>query len=208
MRLILVRHGESVGNAQRRLQGQSDHPLTELGREQSRRLGQRLAKEGVTALYSSPIHRAWQTAEVIGELLGLAPQPLPGVEEYDFGNFSGLTWEEIRAQAPELVEFVRSRRPEYPQYPGEEGREAFRQRVYDALWGLVEAHREGTLAVVTHAGPIIVFVSAVVNRPYVRPVPFRLDNGSLTVVETFEAPEGRRLVLLALNDTCHLRDGV
>ncbi|MFQ5879528.1 MAG: histidine phosphatase family protein, partial [Dehalococcoidia bacterium] len=85
MRLILVRHGESVGNAERRLQGQGDFPLTELGREQSRRLGRYLAREGVNAVYGSTIRRAWETAEAVGEALGLAPQPLPGVEEYDFG---------------------------------------------------------------------------------------------------------------------------
>ncbi len=206
MRLILARHGESTGNFDRRLQGQGDYPLTELGREQSYRLGHRLAREKVAAIYSSAISRAMETAEIVGEVIGLAPQALAGVEEYHFGELSGLTYPEIAERNPEVLAGIRSRESTYPAYPGEEGREVFRRRVSEALTALGERHPEETIAVITHAGPIVTFVSDILGRPYVRPVPFRMNNASITIVESVQRPDGssRRLVLQTLNDTCHL----
>ncbi len=101
---------------------------------------------------------------------------------------------------------VVSRSGEYPHYPGEEGRDAFRRRVCDALWGLREHHRGQTVAVVTHAGVIAVFLLEVLGRPYRRPIPFVVENGSITVVDTLGQgwPGGPPAVLASLNDVCHL----
>ncbi len=186
--------------------------MSKRGRRQAEALARRLAGMDVAAVYSSPIRRAWQTAEVIGQRLGLAVKALPGVEEYDFGELSGLTWAEICQQAPEVAAAVVSRSGQHPDYPGEEGREAFRQRVCAALWGLQEGHGGETVAVVTHAGPIAVFlldVLGLLGLPYRPPLPFTLDNGSMTVVETpprrwAGAPPA---VLVSLNDVCHLKEG-
>ena len=210
MRLILVRHGESVGNLEWRLQGQKEFALTERGRQQAGALARRLSRLSLAAVYSSPIQRALETAETIAAPSGLTVQPEPGVQEYDFGELSGLTWREINDRAPEVVAAVRSRRAEYPQYPGEEGRDSFRRRVCDALWAIAEEHKgEEQVLVVTHAGPIVVFLLDALGRDYQRPMPFRIDNGSLTTVEV---PDGQgptaslmpRAILTGLNDTCHL----
>jgi broad specificity phosphatase PhoE len=206
MRWLLIRHGESVGNREWRLQGQREYPMTERGRCQAEALAHRLARRRVAAVYSSPLQRAWETATVIAGALGLEAQALPAIQEYDFGELSGLTWREIRERAPAVAEAVVSHSVEYPHYPGEEGRENFRQRVCDALWDLRERHRGETVAVVTHAGAIAVFLLAVLGRPYQRPIPFVVENGSITVVETLEqsglgAPPA---MLVSLNDVCHL----
>jgi len=208
VRLVLVRHGESVGNAERRLQGQGDYPLTERGRDQSRRLAERLAGPELAAVYSSPIARARETAELIAAPHGLSVVLLPGVREYDFGDAAGLTYREIVERYPEVVEAYR-KGPDYPRFPGEEGREAFRQRVTEALWRLAEQHPRQNVVVVTHAGPIAVFCLEVLGMPYRRPVPFAFDNGSLSVIEIRDGPglpmdPRPRAMLLALNDTCHL----
>lgn len=211
MRLVLVRHGESVGNAERRLQGQGDYPLTERGHDQSRRLAERLAALDLAAVYSSPIPRARETAEVVAALHKLPVVPLPGVREYDFGDAAGLTYREIVERYPEVVEAYRSG-PDYPHFPGEEGREAFHERVTAALWGLAERHPGQSVVAVTHAGPIAVFCLEVLGMPYRRPIPFAFENGSLSVVEIRDGPglpqdPRPRAMLLTLNDTCHLDEG-
>ena len=120
MRWLLIRHGESVGNQEWRLQGQKEFPMSKRGRRQAERLARRLGGMDVAAVYSSPIRRAGETAEVIAQRLGLAVQALPGVEEYDFGELSGLTWGEIQQQAPQVVAALASF-SEYPHYPGDPG---------------------------------------------------------------------------------------
>ncbi len=206
MRWLLIRHAESEGNREWRLQGQREYPMTDRGRCQAQALTRRLAGRQVAAVYSSPLRRAWDTAGAMAEALGLTVQALPAVQEYDFGELSGLTWWEIHERAPAVAAAVVSRGAEYPNYPGEEGREAFRQRVCGALWDLRERHHGETIAVVTHAGVIAVFLMDVLGRPYRRPIPFVVENGSITVVETLGQrwPGAPPAVLVSLNDVCHL----
>ena len=146
--------------------------------------------------------RTRQTADVIAEATGLSPKLLPDVCEYDFGEASGLTWEEIGQRYPALLAAVRARTAEYPSYPGEEGREAFRSRVCNALWQLPREHRDDTVAVVTHAGPIVVACLEALGLPYRRPAAFAVSNCSLTSLE-FEHAGAR---LLSSNDVCHLKE--
>ena len=206
MRLLLIRHAESVGNRELRLQGRTDFPLTERGRRQAEELAAALVRQPAAAVYSSPIRRALDTAEAIASRLGLTVEAQSALQEYDFGELSGLTWPEIRERRPQLIEQLLSENTDYPHYPGEEGREPFRQRVCGALWGIAERHaEEESVAVVTHAGPIAVFLLDVLQRGYQRPMPFTLDNASVTTVETAEPQPFRpRAILVGLNDTCHL----
>jgi broad specificity phosphatase PhoE len=197
MRLILVRHGESVGNFENRLQGQEDYDLTELGRQQATLTAERLAGLGVTALYSSPLLRAMSTARTIGARLGVEPTSLPDVSEYHFGEMSGATYLEVRQRFSSTVAAAERT------YPGEEGRDVFLQRVTRALWGVIEAHENETAAVVSHGGPIALFCQTVLGLPYKRPMPFAIGNCSLTFVEVSK-PGRREPVLVQLNDLCHL----
>ena len=209
MRLLLIRHAESTGNRQRRLQGRADFPLTEHGRRQAQELAAALSRLPVTTVSSSPIRRALHTAEAIAGHLGLKVEAQVALQEYDFGELSGLTWPEIRERRPHLIEQLLSDSADFPHYPGEEGREAFRERVCGALWAIADRHTgEEAVAVVTHAGPIAVFLLDVLQRGYQRPIPFTLDNASVTTVEIAEPlPFRPRAVLVGLNDTCHLREG-
>lgn len=206
MQLILVRHGESQGNRDSRLQGQKDFPLTDLGAHQAEATAKRLSQIPVAALYSSPLRRTLATAEAIADSSGLPVQLTPELQEYDFGELSGLTWEEIKNEAPEVAAAMRSLQADYPEYPGEEGRDVFRQRVSSALWTIIERHCEDeNIVVVTHAGPIIVFLTEILGRSYQRPNPFRIQNTSLTTFQVGGLPPGfPRAVMTGLNDTCHL----
>ena len=209
MRLLLIRHAESTGNRQRRLQGRADFPLTEHGRRQAQELAAALSRLPVAAVSSSPIRRALHTAEAIAGHVGLKVEAQVALQEYDFGELSGLTWPEIRERRPHLIEQLLSDSADFPHYPGEEGREAFRERVCGALWAIADRHAgEQAVAVVTHAGPIAVFLLDVLQRGYQRPIPFTLDNASMTTVEIAEPQPFRpRAVLVGLNDTCHLTKG-
>jgi broad specificity phosphatase PhoE len=206
MRLILVRHGESVGNFENRLQGQEDYDLTDLGRQQAAATGERLRALGCTALYSSPLLRAANTALTIGAATGIEPVMLPDVAEYHFGELSGMTYAEVRSHF-EKQGLPATAATTERSYEGEEGRENFQRRVTQSIWQVMDRHPRETVAIVSHGGPIALFCQTVLGLPYRRPMPFGINNCSLNVIDS---PEGepaaaRRLTLLQLNDTCHLR---
>jgi probable phosphoglycerate mutase len=209
MKLLLIRHAESQGNLELRLQGRREFPLTELGKAQTHALASRLSPLKLTAIYSSPIGRAMETAEIISAKAGLEVIPESRLQEYDFGEaVSGQTWDEIREGSPEVVEAMRNNKSEFPRYPGEEGRAAFQDRVRSALAELTERHAgDHVVAVVTHAGPITAMLLDALARPYSRPIPFVLDNASVTTIE-FNAhgspPRLPPVVVTGINDVCHV----
>ncbi len=207
MLMILARHAQSQGTTEMRLQGQRDYPLTDAGWRQAQALAERLGRYSVAAIYSSPIARAVQTAGVIGEKAGVTVAIESRVQEYDFGEaLTGMLWREIREKHPEIVRAIRERTTDFPSYPGEEGRDAFRRRVCEAMWDIAERHQaEDTVVVVTHAASIIAFVMEVLGRAYRHPIPFALANASISSVEISDPMPGLpKAVLTGLNDTCHL----
>lgn len=133
--LLLVRHGETDWNAEGRLQGQTDRPLSAYGREQARRLADQLAGEKLDAAYSSDLVRAVETAEIVGGRLGLAVVPDPDLREKNWGSWEGLTPAERAA-----VEFVG------------ESTEEHAARMLRALRRIAERHPGGRVLVVTHGG--------------------------------------------------------
>jgi broad specificity phosphatase PhoE len=136
-RILLVRHGETDWNAVGRLQGHTDRPLNEYGRRQARELADRLAGDGIQAVYASDLSRARETAEILGARLGLDVVVDPDLREKDWGSWEGLTSDE-RAS----VEFEG------------ESTEAHRERVLRAVRRIVEAHPGERVVVVTHGGSL------------------------------------------------------
>jgi broad specificity phosphatase PhoE len=135
-RLLLVRHGETDWNADGRLQGQTDRPLSEFGRTQARRLADALAGEELEAIYSSDLSRARETAEIVGERVGLPVALDPDLREKDWGSWEGLT-----AVERDRVEFVG------------ESTEAHQERILRALRRISGDHPGGRVVlIVTHGG--------------------------------------------------------
>ena len=99
--LILARHGETDWNRENRFQGHADPPLNDLGREQSAELAARLAGEGIARVYTSPLRRASETAEIVARELGLEVEHLEGLREIDVGAWSGLTRDEVAVRFPD-----------------------------------------------------------------------------------------------------------
>lgn len=197
MRLLLIRHGESEGNARGVVQGHMDFGLSAIGREQAAATAESVAREPVDRVISSPLRRASETALVIGTRLGLPVEPERGLMEYDIGGASGLTPAEIRVRHPEVLEaFARGERP---QYPGEEGREVFLARVRGVLEQLMPLQE--TILAITHGGVISSLCSDVMGIDGRRPGVFQAANCSITELVTDRAG---RLVIRRHNDTCHL----
>ena len=135
--LLLVRHGETDWNAAGRLQGHTDRPLNDYGRRQAKELAERLAGEGADAIYASDLVRAKETAEIVGERLGLTVAVDPDLREKDWGTWEGLTGDE-RVH----VEFEG------------ESTEDHRDRVMGAVRRIVARHPEQRIVVVTHGGSL------------------------------------------------------
>jgi probable phosphoglycerate mutase len=135
--LLFVRHGETDWNAEGRLQGHTDRPLNEYGRRQARELAERLAGDGISAVYASDLIRARETAEIVAARLGLEVVLDPDLREKNWGNWEGLTADE-RAH----VEFEG------------ESTEEHRARILRAVQRIVDAHPGERVAVVTHGGSL------------------------------------------------------
>jgi probable phosphoglycerate mutase len=150
-KLVLVRHGETKWNVEKRIQGQGDSPLTEEGIEQARAIGRRLARERFDRIVSSDLGRAMQTAREIGALTGHDVAPDARLRERHFGDGEGLTYAEIDDRYPGAFSRVREVDPDY-RIPNGESRRQFHERVVSALEALAEEHRGDALVVVTHGG--------------------------------------------------------
>ena len=105
MNLIIVRHAESTGNTEDRLQGQDDFPLSERGRRQASLLKARFESEGYlpTHIYSSPLSRTLETARIASAGWEVPISEWDDLMEVDMGVFSGLTWDDIQARFPEMA---------------------------------------------------------------------------------------------------------
>ncbi len=149
--ILLARHGETDWNRESRFQGHADPPLNRTGSAQAVDLSVALMAEELAAVYSSPLRRALETAEVVAASHGLEPVPVDDLREVDVGSWSGLTRAEVEERFP--AQFARWL--DFGQ--GWEDGETYEQmgrRAVDALLRLAAAHDGGRVLAVTHGGPI------------------------------------------------------
>ena len=147
--VIVVRHGETLWNREKRMQGTTDTPLSEVGQAQARALGRRLARHDFAALYASDLSRARDTASIIAEHTGRSLVTDPRLRERCFGIFEGLTALEIEQQFPEEHARFVSRDPDY-EVPGGECARRFGDRCLGCLAEIASRHRGEEIVVVTH----------------------------------------------------------
>jgi probable phosphoglycerate mutase len=149
--LLLARHGETDWNSERRWQGHADRPLNATGREQARELAESLVGTPITAIYSSDLARARETAEIVGARLGLPVVVDGGLREVDVGDWSGVRHADIAERFP--AGFARWQGGEHG-WEGGESYEEMRERVVAALLRIASEHEGETLLVVAHGGTI------------------------------------------------------
>src|SRR5690606_38476427 len=104
MRLLLTRHGQTDWNIARRYQGQSETPLNEKGIRQAEQLAKRLSTETIHAIYASDLSRGMNTAKAIAAFHSLDVEPDARLRELSFGDWEGMTYEEMSAHSPELFD--------------------------------------------------------------------------------------------------------
>jgi 2,3-bisphosphoglycerate-dependent phosphoglycerate mutase len=202
-RVLLVRHGQSQGNAERRFGGHTATPLSQLGHRQAEATAAALAREGVTAIYSSDLLRAVQTAEPLARATGLEVRHTAALRERSVGLMEGLTFEEAAAAHPE--EYAALLRRDFEHVLA--GGESYRQLLDRAASGLdraVEQHRGGTLALFSHTGTICILtlhLMGALDAPHLKPVWLSSSNCGIT---RFSIEHGGLLRLTAANDTRHL----
>jgi probable phosphoglycerate mutase len=202
--IILIRHGETAWNAERRLQGHLDIPLNPEGERQAALLAEALAPEHIDLVASSDLARARQTAEAVAGLRGMRVHIEPGLRERCYGGFEGLLYAEIEQRFP--IEFAawQGRDIDGMLPPGANRGETFRQfftRATGAILALAAAHPGRTLALVAHGGVLECAYRLALGLPLETPRDFKIYNAS---INRFRVDQGR-LVLQSWGDVSHLR---
>ncbi|HNH36243.1 MAG TPA: histidine phosphatase family protein [Rhodocyclaceae bacterium] len=163
--ICIARHGETDWNAAGILQGWIDVPINEKGRLQAVELGESLAGRGFSCIYSSPLRRARETAEMIAGRLELpVPSFHDGLKERHFGRYQGVPKEELAVTHPEVLEEIRSRNPA-GHFEGGESMDHFADRVIHALGDIADLHEAEAVLVVTHGWVMDVITRHVKGLP-------------------------------------------
>ncbi|MBA3401112.1 MAG: histidine phosphatase family protein [Actinobacteria bacterium] len=176
--IILVRHGETDWNRDRRFQGQADVVLNETGRAQVRVLAAELAGEAFSIAYTSPLRRAAESAEILAATLGLEVRPCNALMEVHVGSWAGLTVPEVETQFPD------GHRRWLDSRAGWEDGETYDElgmRVVKGLGRIGADHPDTQVLAVTHGGPIRAILAAV------RGLPFEASRDEIRFVENCEA---------------------
>lgn len=182
MLLYLIRHGETDWNRQHRIQGTTDIPLNDMGREQARRTGALLSRRRWDGIVSSPLVRAVETASIIADELGLpAPTTDHGLVERNYGEAEGLDFDEMKRRFPGDAPV-----------PGREKRSAVAMRAMSALRRIAADHADESVLVVAHGGLI---------RSVLRRIDPEREHGMITngSVHSFRF-EGDALSLISFDD--------
>jgi broad specificity phosphatase PhoE len=199
-RVYLVRHGATQLTAEDRFSGSAGVDLSDQGRWQAGRLGERLARDGVHAIYSSPLARTMDTARIIASECGGEPVPLDGLREISHGRWEGLTRSEVESQF--AAEYASWQEDPFTFAPeGGESGVAVLARALPVLRTIVMRHREQRVLVVSHKATIRILISSLLGFD-ARGYRDRLDQAPacLNVIDFRDAAHAR---LMLFNDTSH-----
>ncbi|MFE9447914.1 bifunctional RNase H/acid phosphatase [Streptomyces sp. NPDC006739] len=201
---VLLRHGETPLTPHKRFSGSGggDPSLSDVGREQARRVAAALARRGtIEHIIASPLARTRQTAGAVADVLGLEVSIDDGLRETDFGAWEGLTFGEVRERYPDDLNTWLADPEAHPTGGGESFAETA-TRIAATRDKLVAAHAGRTVLLVTHVTPIKTFVRLALGAPPESLFRMELSAASLSAVAYYA--DGNASVRL-LNDTSHLR---
>jgi broad specificity phosphatase PhoE len=198
--IYLVRHGQTAWNKEEIFRGRTDVPLDETGLRQAELVGQYFKGMEIHAIYSSPLSRAWQTAQKVAQFHDLKVQPLQGIIDMSFGNWEGRPHQEIRqSDSNTYRQWVET--PHLVRLPGGESLDDVRVRAMAAVEELIRNHPGKTLILVTHR---------VVNKVLICGI-LSLDNSHFwqitqdtTAINLIQYRNGKYILSL-MNETCHLK---
>jgi broad specificity phosphatase PhoE len=198
MLLYCIRHGQTEYNAEGRVQGQTDVSLSDLGRAQSLAVTDALADQPITAIYSSPLRRARQSAQPLSDRLGVPVETDPRLMEIHLGDFQGQLRTELDLRYPEVFSRWRGGDPDFA-FPNGESRRSLMDRAL-AAFESIRRTNHAQVAVVTHGALLLAVIRAFLHvAPEIRLPP--LENASISVLSS----EGSEVQVVQLNGVEHLR---
>lgn len=201
--ILLVRHGQSQGNAEHRFGGHTATPLSVRGHAQARATAEALAAESLSAIYSSDLQRATQTAAPLAELTGLQVNRTEAFRERSVGVMEGLTFEDAAEKHPEQYAALLRRDFDHVLTGGESYRQLL-DRAWQKLDEVIKEHKGGSIAVFSHTGTICILalhLMGALDAPELKPVWLSSSNCGIS---RFELREDGFIRVIAFNDTRHL----
>lgn len=199
MRLILIRHGETLWNEHHKFQGISDIELSSQGMSQAKHLAESLKEEALAKIYTSPLIRARQTAEQIARYHCCPVVVVEELKELNQGRLEGLTGEDLRR---DFQDFLKNwiEHPESAQLPEGESLEDLQRRAWAAIVRMIEEHSNDTVAAVAHSFVNLTILCRVLEIPLQKFRKLRQDATAKNFIEFTE----KGIIVRGLNDTCHL----
>ncbi len=185
-RVYLARHGQVENFAAGVYNGQTDVPIDDVGRDQMHSLLEKVRDRGITAVYCSDLSRNVEGAEIITRGLNLPYEKLPGIRERNFGEWEGLTYEEIGKNYPELFEWWKKDVTAVRPPGGGESSHDLSERVLKTYLPLIEKHRGESICIVAHGGVNRIILAHAMKLD-IRHI-FRIDQGfgCLNVIDYYE----------------------
>jgi broad specificity phosphatase PhoE len=202
-RILFIRHGQSQGNAEGRFGGHTATPLSPRGRVQAEATAHALATEKISAIYSSDLPRALETAMPLARLTNLDVEESNAFRERSVGVMEGLTFEEAAREHPEQYQALIRRDFEHVLLGGESYRQML-DRAVRRLDRIIEQHRGGQVAIFSHTGTICILtlhLMGALDAQTLRPVWIATSNCGIT---RFELRRDGFIRVQAVNDTRHL----
>jgi broad specificity phosphatase PhoE len=201
--VVIIRHGQSQGNAEGRFGGHTDTPLSARGTKQAEATAKALAWEKFAAIYSSDLPRAIETASPLAKLVGIPLQTTDALRERSVGVMEGLTFEEAAEQHPEQYQALLRRDFEHVLVGGESYRQTL-DRASRQLDEAIEQHKGGRIALFAHTGTICILIlhlMGALDAPDLKPVWISTANCGIA---RFDLRDDGFVRVLTINDTRHL----
>ena len=200
-RIVLVRHGRTEWNRIERFRGRADITLDDVGIKQAEAAAKRIKKWPISAVYSSPLRRSLSTAEIIAASVDLNVLSMPGIIDIDYGEWQGLSTEEVIARDGQLYsEWIEN--PDKVKFPSGESFAEVRERVSKVVDSLIQQHEKESVVLVSHKVICQILILSLLG----------LDNShfwqitqDVCAMNLFEVRGGIPSALF-INDTCHLSD--
>lgn len=200
-RLYLLRHGESEWNILNKIQGQKDTNLTSKGILQAKQVAKSLANEKIDKIYSSDLKRAFDTAKIIGQSLGLEVNCLKELREINFGVWEGLTTNEVKEKYMK-EHTVWMTKPHELIIPNAEKLIDLQERLLGFINLLIKKNENKNHLIVSHGASIKAMILGVLGMDISLYNKLSIDNTGLSIIEYRDYSP----VLKKLNDTSHLRE--
>lgn len=196
VKLILVRHALTVDNQKSRLSGHIDSSISEEGKEQIDKITNYLKDFNIDKLYITTSSRTKDTVKKLSELKSIEIIEKESLKEISFGDFEGLTFDEIKDKYPKEFQDMIEKGYEY-KYPNGESLIDSYNRVCIELDNIISNNDDRTILICSHGGTIRNIITYLISNSYKYHWNFKIDNGSVTILEVQDG----FTVITAMNNT-------